>query len=95
MIEDNKQRDRVKEEDAIANSASLVHQCDLILRRLVSEKMKCCSGESGAKLAAKKQKLLAEIRDSDSHLHRALIDLNDHVLVENELRLRLFESENN
>ena len=73
---------------------NLSHESDLILRRLVSEKLKSTGeerGELGKRLSSRKASLLAEIKNSNSDLFKLLSALDDLSSIEIELRCRLFE----
>lgn len=85
-----------KASDAQATAASLAHQCDLILRRLIAEKIASVADRAeisrlASTLTARKAQLLADIKNPQSDLHSKLVLLlNDISLVENELRISFF-----
>lgn len=80
----------------VDTNRNLAHESDLILRRLVKEKLSGLqdSNDIGALaklLAVRKAALFADLKNSDSELFKILTSLNDLNLIETELRCRLYE----
>jgi tRNA uridine 5-carbamoylmethylation protein Kti12 len=86
----------------ITNDAarSLLHECDLILRKLVREKLNATMlvvaekkeiERIGRELATKKTNTLNQIKANDSELYTKLNALSDFNLIENELRSKIFD----
>ena len=104
FLEFRKERIQEKERLQINNPdyvRNFVHECDLMLRKLVKEKLLASIGimdkketeRVGRQLAEKKTNILSQIKEMDSELHKKLwpefCDGGDFNLIENELRLKL------
>ncbi|RNA10740.1 L-seryl-tRNA(Sec) kinase [Brachionus plicatilis] len=85
-----KQIEEKNRQNGETSCRNLVHQCDLILRRLVKENLVSANRSElnliSQKVNARKAQLLEAIKNPESEIHKKIFKLNDLCQIETELK---------